>query len=78
MLDLGSYPIAVHSRNNNDRIVCDLLKVDPATLNQLDQYEGSEYIRHFDETWQAWIYIASHPAKYKHLPSINSGDWLLK
>lgn len=53
----------------------------PGLLQQLDQYEGDEYVRTLcavhlatGEQCDAWVYLGD-PAAAAHLPLIRGGDW---
>lgn len=59
---LNYYPIAIPSKNTEDQIEGVIYEVSEAELEEIDVYEGNEYIRvmeNFDSGQKAWVYIKS-------------------
>lgn len=84
MFDLGWYPGVIYSGNIEDWIVCEMHRVDNATLHRLDSFEGydeddldgSLYLRRnygLDLTG-CELYVYNRQV-HEH-PRIMGGDWL--
>lgn len=74
LYDAGWYPFAVRA-DINSTITGDLIKVPPALLPVLDEYEGSEYVRHFRPEEKLLLYLKKNEVVQGY-PLVQGGDWL--
>lgn len=83
LFDLGSYPGAVSSRSNSDKVLGDLyvLADERAVFGVLDRYEGDNFCRRNGtinlengNKIVAWIYLLSKPGA--GLRVIPGGDYM--
>lgn len=74
LYDAGWYPFAVRA-GLSASITGDLVAVPSALMPVLDEYEGSEYVRHFRPEDKLLLYLKKNEMVSGY-PPVPEGDWL--
>lgn len=74
LYDAGWYPFAVQA-DLSSSITGDLVQVPGSLMPVLDEYEGSEYIRHFRQEDKLVLYLKKDAGVQGFL-QVPGGDWL--
>ena len=66
-------------RNGNNKIWGDVYLIDPSIFDDLDEYEGDEYIRtKIKTTSDVYCWVYEWKGDVSEFKEIKGGDWLLR